>query len=416
MAGFLNELLHFPVCLWRGNKSSALGSHPPNYMHLVRITNPRLLAVIGLLTALTPRSRAENSISYKYADYQEMGGRIGVQTQGAYIEQDLGTDMHLKLAGILDAIAGATPTGEPAATGSTDVPLSTLHEYRKAWNADLSRQFSRVNVALGVGNSRESDYVSTGWSLNAVTDFNQKNTTLLTGVAGTDDTVKVFFQPAPATKRTNDLILGVTQLLDPRTSISANISWGRQRGQISDPYKLVQKSVEIFPGLFLPLTFGENRPGYREKWIAFTGVNRAIPSLNGAVEASYRFYRDTFGTHSHTVEVSWFHRVGEKLILRPSLRLYDQTAADFYHYDFNQTKVVPRSGEPSPGGPFYSSDFRLSSLRSTTYGFKAVWKLTAAAQLDAAWEWYEMRGKDGVTPASAYPRARIVTLGARFSW
>jgi hypothetical protein len=385
-------------------------------MHSAGISRPRLLTVIGLLAAISPRSRGENSVSYKFADYQEMGGRIGVQTQGAYIEQDLGTDMHLKVSGILDAIAGATPTGEPAPGGSTAVPLSDLHEYRKAWNADFSRQFQRVNVALAVGNSRESDYVSTGWSVNVVTDFNQKNTSLLTGLAGTDDTIKVFFQRDRARKRTNDVIVGVTQLLDPRTSVSVNVGWGRQTGHIADPYKLVQKSVEIFPGLFLPLTFGENRPGYREKWVVFTGLNRALPQLAGALEASYRYYRDTFGAGSHTLELSWFQRTGEKVILRPSLRLYEQNAADFYHYDLNSSSVIPRSGVPNPGGPFYSSDFRLSALRSATYGFKAVWKVTSFAQFDAAWEWYEMRGKDGVTPASAYPRARVVTLGAKFSW
>jgi len=27
-----------------------------------------------------------------------------------------------------------------------------------------------------------------------------------------------------------------------------------------------------------------------------------------------------------------------------------------------------------------------------------------------------MHGHDGVTPASAYPRAGITTLGARFTW
>ena len=38
-----------------------------------------------------------------------------------------------------------------------------------------------ANVALGFGNSRESDYVSNGYSINTLTDFNQKNTTLLLG-------------------------------------------------------------------------------------------------------------------------------------------------------------------------------------------------------------------------------------------
>ena len=380
-------------------------------------TNLRALSLGALLLLLSPRGlRAENSASYKYADYQEMGGRIGVRTQGALIEQELGPDTRLKLTGILDAIAGATPSGQPAPAGRTQVPLSNLREYRKAWTADLSRQFPRVNLAAGVANSRESDYISTGWSVNALTDFNQKNTTLLTGIAGTDDTLRVFYQPAWAGKRTNDLIVGITQLLDPRTTVTLNVSWGQQRGQLADPYKLVQKDTEVFPGLFLPLTFGENRPARREKRIAFAALNRAFPAAHGAVEASYRFYHDNFGTNAHTLDLAWFQRVGEKLVLKPSLRYHDQSAADFYAYDFNRLTVAPRSGAPNPGGPFYSSDFRLSALRSYTYGFKAVWKISPAWQADACWEWYEMRGKDGVTAGSAYTRARILTTGLKFSW
>src|SRR6185295_18093131 len=77
-----------------------------------------------LLVWLTPRAaRAENSITYKYEGYDESGGRIGVQTRGAYIEQDLGTEMHLKLEGLIDAIAGATPSGQPAPAGSDQVVL-----------------------------------------------------------------------------------------------------------------------------------------------------------------------------------------------------------------------------------------------------------------------------------------------------
>lgn len=178
-------------------------------------TTLRVCFVATLLAWLSPRAvRGENAISYKYEDYRESGGRIGVKTQGAYLEQDLGLDAKIKLEGVLDAIAGATPTGEPAPAGSDQVPLTHMDERRKAWNADVSRQFQRVNLAFGFGNSRESDYVSNGWSLNTVTDFNQKNTELLAGVAGTDDKIKVYYSSiAPRQrKHTNDLILGVTQL------------------------------------------------------------------------------------------------------------------------------------------------------------------------------------------------------------
>ncbi len=377
----------------------------------------RAAVLATLLLWLTPRAaRAEDAIRYKFQDYQESGGRIGVKVHGAAIEKTLGTAMLLKVEGVVDAIAGATPNGQPAPAGSDQVPLADLHERRKAWNASLSRQFSRVNVALGVGNSRESDYVSTGWSLNTITDFNQKNTSLLLGLAGTDDDIRVFYQSDQAKKRTHDLIAGVTQLLDPRTSVTFNLTWGRARGYLSDPYKLVEKTTEIIPGLSLPLTVPENRPAERDKWIGYAGLNRAFPDLHGAVDASYRLYHDSYDTTAHTLDLAWFQNVGEKLILRPGLRYHEQDAASFYYYRLDGTAVVPVSGPPRPAGPFYSSDYRLSALRTLTYGLKVIWNVTEALQFDAAFERYEMRGTDGVTPQSAYCRANIVTVGARFAW
>ncbi|MSU47863.1 MAG: DUF3570 domain-containing protein [Opitutus sp.] len=377
----------------------------------------RALALSTLLVWLAPRAaRAENSVRYKYQDYREMGGRIAVKVQGAAVEQDLGTATHLKVEGVMDAIAGATPTGQPAPAGSDQVPLSILHERRKAWDASLARQFASVNVAVGVANSRESDYVSTGWSLNTLADFNQKNTTLLAGLAGTDDDIRVFFQRNRAKKRTNDVIVGITQLLDPRTSVTFNLTWGRQRGFLADPYKLVQKSTEIIPGVSLPLTFAENRPDERDKWVAFAGLNRSFPEAHGAIDLSYRLYHDTYDTTAHTVDLAWFQYVGEHVIVRPGLRFYDQSAARFYHYDLDKTGILPAFGPPRTNGPFYSSDYRLSAMQTFNYGLKVVWSITDAWQFDAAFERYDMRGKDHVTPQSAYCRANIITLGGRFSW
>lgn len=386
-------------------------------MNLLSLTTARALALSVLLTSLAPRgARGEDAVRYKYQDYAESAGRIAVTVNSASIEKDLGTDTHFKLEGVIDAIAGATPTGQPAPAGSDQVPLSNLTERRKAWNAVLSRQLQRVNVALGVANSRESDYVSNGWSANTLTDFNQKNTTLLLGLAGTDDDIKVFYQTGRAKKRTNDFIFGVTQLLDPQTSVALNFTWGRQRGYLADPYKLVQKDTEIVPGVSLPLTFPENRPAEREKWIAMFGFNRTYRELRGAIDLSYRFYHDTYSTDAHTIDLAWFQNVGERLILRPGVRFYDQSAANFYHYRLDGTAVVPVSGPPRPDGPFYSSDYRLSAMQTFTYGLKVVWSVTDRLQLDAAYERYDMRGTDNATPQSAYCSANIITVGAKFSW
>jgi len=209
---------------------------PRSLLRVLPGSSRRAFALAVTLAALAPRgARAEGAISYKYESYRESGGRINVYTRSALAEQNFGSDFRVKLEGTIDAIAGATPTGQPAPVGSDQVPLSQLHDRRKAWNSEFSRQFSRVGVTVGVANSRESDYVSTGWSLNTVTDFNQKNTTLLAGVAGTDDDVKVFLPSAYAKKRGNDFILGVTQLLDPRTSVTLNFTYGARTATSAIP-------------------------------------------------------------------------------------------------------------------------------------------------------------------------------------
>ncbi len=388
-------------------------------MTLLHRSKPLCLGSVlaGWLLLLSPRpARAEDSLSYKYEDYREGDGRIAVKTQNALVEQDLGPDMHLKVSGVIDAIAGATPNGQPAPAGSDQVVLTHLSDRRTAWNADFSRQFPVTKIDLGLAHSTESDYTSTGWSVNTLTDFNQKNTTLLAGIAGTDDNVKVFYQTPWAKKHTQDVIAGVTQLLDPRTSVTFDLTWGHASGFLSDQYKLVQKNIEVAPGVFLPFTFGENRPDQRTRWIALAALNRAFPEQHGAIEASYRFYHDTFGTDAHTVELSWLQHLGPDVILQPELRFHDQSAANFYYYRLDDTPIIPNAGAPRTQGPFYSSDYRLSALRTTLYGLKIVWTPAPHWQLDAALEQYDMRGKDGVTPQSAYPRAAIWNLGAKFSW
>jgi hypothetical protein len=376
---------------------------------------PALLLAV-LLQLLAPRAgRAETTTSYKYQDYQEAGGRINVRAHYGLIEQTLGLSAKLRITGVIDTITGATPTGEPADPATGLVPLTSIDDRREAWTADFSRQFGRLNLTVGAANSRESDYVSTGFALNTLTDFNQKNTTLLVGLSATDDEVKVFHQPERASKRTFDLIVGVTQLLDENTSLVLNAAYGSASGYLSDPYKLIRKNTELLPGVFLPLTFGENRPDEREKWIGYTGINHSVTRLKGAIEASYRLYHDSYGITSHTLAAAWFQRLGEQFILSPSARFYRQNAADFYRVSLDGTSVTPGS-LPNPAGPFFSSDYRLAEFDSWTYGMKLVWTPKPAFRADVAWERYEMNGRDGITSASAFPDASIVTVGFRLIW
>lgn len=373
--------------------------------------------VAGGLLLLSPRAaRAESGLAYKYSDYAEDGDRIDVTTHSALLEQDFGPSTHARISGVIDTIVGASPNGQPAPPGSDQVPLADLDERREAWAADVFHQFARASVTAGIASSRESDYDSDGWSLNATTDFNEKNTVVSAGIAGTDDDVKVFYQPQWEKKRNLDFIAGVNQLLNPLTSVVVNVSWGRATGYLNDQYKLVQKFVEVGPGIFLPFTYGENRPDERTRWSLYAALNRAFPSAHGALEASYRFYSDTFGIDAHTLQAGWNQRLGSHVILEAAVRLYTQSAADFYYYRLDGTPISPIDGPPDPAGPFYSSDYRLSELRTANYSLKAVWNLNDRWQFNAQLDRYEMEGTDGVTPASAYPSATIFSAGARFAW
>jgi hypothetical protein len=375
-----------------------------------------LLAATLALCLPRPSARADDSIEYKFENYREEDGRITVETQSGSANQDIGTDMHLTLTGTIDAVSGATPTGVPAPPGSDQVNLTEIHTRRKAWSGDFSRQLKNLNVAFGFAESREPDYVSDGWSVITLTDFNEKNTTLRAGLAGTYDRVEVFFEPAYLPKHTNDAIVGITQLLDPHTFVTLNFTWGRATGYLAEPHKFVAKSIEVFTNIFLHEDFGENSPDVRDKGTLFASVNHAFTAVNGALEASYRFYADTFGVDAHTVEVTWLQHLGTRFILEPVVRLYQQSAAKFYYYNLDDTNIIPVHVPTVGVGPFYSSDFRLSSMDNDSYGLKLVWKPSNSTQLDLAYDEYDMRGRDGVTPRSAYPRAGITTVGAKFLW
>ncbi|HEY5228818.1 MAG TPA: DUF3570 domain-containing protein, partial [Opitutaceae bacterium] len=300
-----------------------------------------LLSAALILCMPKESARAEDSVDYKYENYREEDGRISVQTQTSSVDEDVGAYGHLKLTGTIDAVTGATPTGRPAPDGSDQVFLTEIRTRRKAWSGDYSQQIRNFNIDAGFAESRESDYVSFGWSLNTLTDFNEKNTTLRVGLAGTDDRVEVFFEPAYLPKHTSDAIIGVTQVLDKLTFVTINLTLGESSGYLAEPHKFVEKAIQIFPGIFLDEAFGENSPNRRTKETLFASVNHAFPRVRGAVEASYRIYSDSYGILANTVQVSWIQHAGKYFIIEPYARFYEQSAARFYYYNLDDTSIVP---------------------------------------------------------------------------
>jgi hypothetical protein len=372
------------------------------------------LCALLQLAALT-RTRGEDRIDYRYEDYSEDSGRIHIETHGFYFDKTIKPWLSLKGNYINDAISGATPTGAPPLPGRTKVPTVTIDDMRDAGFLEAAIKAGRHTFSPQIAYSQESDYKSVGMSLSHAMDFNEKNTTLTWGLSHTAD--EILSNPGTAIthdsdKNSTDFLLGLTQLLGPKTVLTLNATLGYSEGYLSDPYKRVL--FEDFP--YTPgedyTVWGEKRPGHKFRQVGYVALQQYFDPLNGAAEVSYRFHHDDFGVVAHTIGVQWNQKIGKKVIVSPLFRYHRQREADFYGTSFPGDPSLPDARIPNN----YSSDYRLSALESFTYGVNISARVHEHLSLELGYKRYEMFGTDGRTSKDQYPSANVFTGGITVWW
>ena len=401
-----------------------------------------------LRVALGPRILAEDRLEYRQEQYREENGRIEIRTQAIGFEKELAARITAKGLLVYDGISGATPTGEAPPASGAGLPLTRMKDARRAISLELGVNHGDQTTTPQLSFSEESDYVSRGLSLTHTIDFNQKNTTLVLGLAHDFDSVRGSSTRDWRRKETTDGMIGLNQLLGPKTVLSINGTLGLAEGYLNDPYRLVtfllpDSPDPIFsdPGAVNPLA--EARPSRRFKQTGYVSLTQFIEPLAASLEANYRIYHDDWGIWAHTISAEWHQKLGSRLTVTPLVRFYRQSAADFYGPSFrgvsfdayaSGTRVAFERGvfvafegdsefpAPSqqagyrildvPARPaHFSSDYRLSEFDAWTFGVSARAKIGEHLTLDLAFKRYAMFGRDAVTPKAAYPSANVVTLG-----
>jgi hypothetical protein len=409
---------------------------------------PALLAVLLHLAAQI-RGRAEDRVDYRYEDYIEDDNRIRIRTHSVYAEQALNAKVVAKGNFVYDGISGSSPNGGIPAPGSTQVPLQHLQDVRRGGYLEGDITTGRFTTRPQVSYSSESDYESVGLSLNESIEFNDKNTTLTVGLARNFDRVTGYWlsnKTVWRNKDTWDVMIGLNQLLGPKTYITANFSVGLADGYLTDPYKGVYLRYD-YPGDDLntdpSFPIPERRPDSRIKEVVFLGITHFVTPLKGSLDANYRFHNDDWGVQAHSFTVTWNQKVGSRVIISPLFRYHMQTAADFYApffagstnpTDENGVNLALQSdggylfegdpGYPGDGTPFhvpawpkyFSSDYRLSRLETFTAGVGIHWDITDHVALDFAYKRYAMYALSSDSYASAYPQANVFTVGMGFRW
>ena len=377
---------------------------------------------ISLYLVRLNRAWAEDRVDYRYENYQEDNGRIGVDTHSWLFEKRVTSWLTLRGDAVYDAIAGATPIGAPPASEiknpfpppgpyNTTVPTAFMKDTRWAGSLNAEMTFGQHHITPQFSYSSEHDYTSYGTALNYSLDLNQKNTTLIFGWAHDWDTViSGTYLTEEQPKDTDHILIGVNQLLSPKTVLTLNFTFRNSHGYLNDPYRGVL--FEDYPQFDLntPILFPENRPAHRQSYIGFGSLTQFVTSLHGSLEGAYRYSYDTYNISAHTIDLSWHQQITHRVLLSPFFRYYRQTAASFYETQFPGDPSNPF--DPTPIPPYYSADYRLSKMETFAVGVDVSAKLTEWLSLNASYMRYTMYGLDGVTSPSAYPKANVVNVGA----
>lgn len=160
----------------------------------------------------------------------------------------------------------------------------------------------------------------------------------------------------------NNFIVGTTQVIDRKSTMQLNLQYSNGQGFFDDPYK-----------------FYDQRPSSREFMSLLFRYRRYFEENNSALHFDYRIYKDSWDVVANMWEASWYKPLAdlETITLRPSLRYYTQSDAEFFSSNY-----PPIDFESN-----YSSDQRLSDFGSLTLGLKLIKEFSAGVSVDIKYEY-----------------------------
>jgi hypothetical protein len=271
----------------------------------------------------------------------------------------------------VDIITGASPelvtnvSGQPVQT----ITGASISDRRTTGDVKVARRFGDFTLAASRAISKEEDYRSHAFGIEARLELDQRNTTLVAGFGKSNDRVGSATDLLLDERRdTREYLVGVTRVLSAVALVQSTVSVARGKGWYNDPYKSTLTFYPDSPPAFVP----DVRPDHRDTLAWLTRYRQHFPSAGGTLQADYRFYRDDWGIRAHTLDVAWQQALDERWALRPGLRYYTQDAADFY------APLVPR---PQPA--VHSSDQRLAAFGGLSPSLRATYRFDGGTIVEA---------------------------------
>ena len=320
-----------------------------------------ILLAAGSVLAAAP-ARAENTISYQTFRYVESDQRIKVLSGELGVEHDFGTDYTAHADIGFDGISGATPCWV-AASGQANQYVSgkckVSSETRNAASGSLAwRDEKRNEYTFGAAVSHEPDFISNEVSAQAkLWRDDAHNQSWTAGIGVQDNTAKAtgFTNNASDGKiHALNAQAGVNQVIDRSSTVEGSVFASRESGFLSHQYLKIVRTDAIGQNTLADDSrpSGRNAGGASVRWIK-SWRDDLVTNL------WYRFYRDSWGISSNTVEARASWSATEHWRVNPLLRLFQQGGADFYR----AYGATPNTFAPAGYG---SNDARLGTIHAAT--------------------------------------------------
>jgi hypothetical protein len=293
----------------------------------------------------------------------------------------------------LVSTGGGSSTSGPYAVAPGALPIDTsFKDMREAANLSWSYQLDPLTThSIGVGYSHEVDFQSMLLNTSISHDFNDKNTTLSAGVNFEYDAIApiggapvpmsdylLFQKEGKKSKRVEDLLLGVSQVMGRRWISQVNLSLDKSSGYQTDPYKIL--SGLDATGNTVGYIY-EKRPEDRSRTSVYWGNKIALD--HDTIDFSVRQMTDSWGITSKTVDLRYRWIFADDSYIEPQFRYYKQSAADFY-------RLYLLQGAPLLA--YASADPRLAEFNASTIGFKWATKLDRNTEFSFRAQSYVQRG------------------------
>jgi hypothetical protein len=354
-----------------------------------------LAAGLGALAAR--EASAQSTIDARFLFFKESNGRNQILNPLIFYKPDLGPgngELDVQLG--YDTISGASPTGgypsadvTTSASGWTstneDFPQTEYDDSRGSGSLTYRRKFGAHMPSIDVSFSKENDYEARGIGLSDSWTMAGGRGTLHYGASISRDVVTPVTNDLRLARDTNGFALGWTWVLGERDLLDVSASLMLQSGYLDDPYKVVPIGT-----IDVNETVPERRPDSRQRFALFAKYGHYF-LWNGAVKASYRYYRDDWSVEAHTLDVTYDQKLGSRWIVSPRVRLYTQTGASFYGSLFTGPET------------YMSADSRLSPLGSLLGGLTGTYRVNDALSVNLGGTYQIQEGRDRVTPATSTP-------------